>query len=151
MSKKYLVAVDGSDNGWKALHLALDLAGGAEAELLVLHVVPKAPMPEGLERFAEVEGMRYDAAKDLYRQSRMSGDKIVAEAENQARELKGTEIETKVAEGNPAEVIAEFAKLQRIEMIFVGSRGLGNVAELLLGSVSNRLIHISPCTCVVVK
>ncbi len=151
MSKKFLVAVDGSDNGWKALHLALDLASGVEAEILVLHVVPKAPMPEGLERFAEIEGMRYDAAKDLYRQSRMSGDKIVAEAEKHAEQLKGVAVEKKVAEGNPAEVIADFAKLQRVGMIFVGSRGLGNVAELLLGSVSNRLVHISPCTCVVVK
>ncbi len=151
MSKKFLVAVDGSDNGWKALHVAVDLANGAGAELLVLHVVPKAPMPKGLERFAEIEGMRYDAAKDLYRQSRMSGDKIVAEAEKQAKELKGTTVEKKVAEGNPAEVIAEFAKLKRVDMLFLGSRGLGNVAELFLGGVTNRLIHISPCTCVVVK
>ena len=36
-------------------------------------------------------------------------------------------------------------------MIFLGSRGLGDVGGLLMGSVSHKVMHLAPCTCVAVK
>jgi nucleotide-binding universal stress UspA family protein len=59
MSKKFMVAVDGSDHGWKALDLATDLAKGSDAELIIIHVVRYEPTPEGFRQFAEAEGRRY--------------------------------------------------------------------------------------------
>ena len=36
-------------------------------------------------------------------------------------------------------------------MVFLGSRGLGDAKGLLLGSVSHKVMHLAPCTCVAVK
>jgi nucleotide-binding universal stress UspA family protein len=36
-------------------------------------------------------------------------------------------------------------------MLFLGSRGLGVVTSLLLGSVSHKVMNLAPCTCVIVK
>ena len=63
MSKKFLVAVDGSDHGWKALDLATDLAAVSDAELIILHVVSYEPMPEGLQQYAKIEGIPIEIQK----------------------------------------------------------------------------------------
>ena len=151
MSKKFLVAVDGSDHSWKALDLATELARVADAELIILHVVPYEPMPEGLKQFAKIEGMSIDEGEARFHMSRMFGDRIVNEAEERARDNGLDRVTTLVAEGNAAHEIVEVAKTKDTEMVFVGSRGLGKVSGMLMGSVSHKVMHLAPCTCVAVK
>ncbi len=38
-----------------------------------------------------------------------------------------------------------------VDMIFLGSRGLGDAQSLLMGSVSHKVAHLAECTCVSVK
>jgi nucleotide-binding universal stress UspA family protein len=52
--------------------------------------------------------------------------------------------ETSVLSGSPAETLAEAAAAPDVDLVVLGSRGRGAVARVLLGSVSDRLIHISP-------
>lgn len=85
MRKNFLVAVDGSEHGWKALDLATDLANSAEAGLMILHVVSYEPMPEGLKQFAEVEGIPPEEIGARYHLSKEIGDKITSEAEARVR------------------------------------------------------------------
>jgi nucleotide-binding universal stress UspA family protein len=151
MSKKFLVAVDGSDHGWKALDLATNLASGADAELVILHVVPHEPMPEGLKQFAKIEGIPLDEQEVRFHLSRKFGDRITSEAEARARKSGLDRITTLVAEGNAAHEIIEIAKLKGTDMVFLGSRGLGEVKGMLMGSVSHKVMHLAPCTCVAVK
>lgn len=151
MSKKFLVAVDGSDHGWKALDLAADLARACAAELVVLHVVPHQAMPEGLKKFAEVEGLSLEEAQARHKLSKAIGDKIVLEAETRARNAGLAQVETRVEEGHTANAIVAMAGSRGADMLFLGSRGLGDVQGLLLGSVSHKVMHLAPCTCVAVK
>lgn len=151
MSKNFLVAVDGSDHGWKALDLATDLANCAEAALLVLHVVPYEPMPEGLKRFAEVEGIAPDEIGARYHLRKAIGDKITSEAEARVRKNGLDRVATRVAEGDPAAEIVALAKSEGTDMVFLGSRGLGDAKGLLIGSVSHKVMHLAPCTCVSVR
>jgi nucleotide-binding universal stress UspA family protein len=58
---------------------------------------------------------------------------------------RGIEAEMKVAEGNPAEKIVEEARARRCDLIIVGTRGLGPMSRLLLGSVSSRVAETAPC------
>ena len=151
MSNKFLVAVDGSDHGWEALDLATNLAKVSDAELVILHVVPDEPMPEGLKRFAEVEGISTDEASARYHLSRTIGDQITSEAEARVRKNGLARVKSQVAEGNPANQIVALARSEGTDMVFLGSRGLGDVKGLLMGSVSHKVMHLAPCTCVAVK
>ncbi len=151
MDKKFLVAIDGSDHGWKALDLATDLAKASNAELLILHVVPHEPMPEVLTQFARAEGFSIEEEKGRYYESRRIGDAITAEAEARMRKAGFERFDKRVAEGNPADQIVSVASAEGVDMIFLGSRGLSDLKGLLAGSVSHKVMHLAPCTCVAVK
>ena len=153
MSKKFLVAVDGSDHGWKAVDLATDLAKVSDAELIVLHVVPHEPGldPEALEQYAKVEHIPTEELMARERYGKKIGDKITNKAEARVRKNGLARVTTRVAEGNPAKQIAALAKSEGMDMVFLGSRGLGNVTGLLIGSVSHKVMHLANCTCVAVK
>jgi nucleotide-binding universal stress UspA family protein len=64
----------------------------------------------------------------------------IDEAVAQAAEA-GVAAEAEILEGDPALRIVELAKLRRASLIVVGSGGRGMVAETLLGSVSNAIVH----------
>ncbi len=151
MSKKFLVAVDGSDHGWKALDLATDLAAVSDAELIILHVVSYEPMPEGLQQYAKVEGTRVEDLKAQFHYSKAIGDKVTNEAEARVRKKGLARVTTRVAEGSPANEIVALADSEGADMVFLGSRGFGDIGGLLMGSVSHKVMHLAPCTCVSVK
>lgn len=56
-----------------------------------------------------------------------------------------------VNEGDPAETIITYAKDHGMDIIIMGSRGLGKFKGLVLGSVSHKVCQMSGCTCVTVK
>jgi nucleotide-binding universal stress UspA family protein len=151
MGKTFLVAVDGSQQGWKAMELATTLAKTSDAELVLVHVVPREPVPEGIEKWAEMEGVSAEEARARIRTGRTLGDNITHEAETRAKDAGLGRISSRVAEGNIAKEIVDLAKDTKADMIFLGSRGLSDAQGLLLGSVSHKVSHLAPCTCVLVK
>jgi nucleotide-binding universal stress UspA family protein len=77
-------------------------------------------------------------------------DEIVADVRRTVEELKagGADISLEVAtaaSGGPAQVIAEIARRSSADVIVMGTRGRGQVAGLLLGSVTQRLLHLAHC------
>jgi nucleotide-binding universal stress UspA family protein len=52
--------------------------------------------------------------------------------------------------GDPAEVIIEAAAREKADIVVVGRRGRGRLSALLLGSVSQKVASLAPCTVVVV-
>ena len=151
MSKKFLVAVDGSDHGWKALDLATSLTSPSDTELVLVHVVQSEPIPEGLEELARAERIPLEEEKARYHNSSIIGDKIILKAKERARETGFAQPTTHVVEGNISNWILKIAELEGVEMIFLGSRGLGNLESLLMGGVSHKVNQLAPCTCVTVK
>ncbi len=139
MGKKFLVAVDGSDHAWKAVDLACDLAKLAGAELLAVNVVHKESYPEDPKL----------AAHYWYRKS--LGTEIDRVAKERMRDKGVDRMSSRVVEGHPAQAIIETAKSENVDMIFLGSRGLGDAMGLMLGSVSHKVMHLAHCTCVAVK
>jgi nucleotide-binding universal stress UspA family protein len=53
--------------------------------------------------------------------------------------------------GDPARRIVEHADKNGIDMIVIGSHGLGDAAGLLMGSVSHKVTHLAKCPCVILK
>jgi nucleotide-binding universal stress UspA family protein len=132
--KRILVAVDGSDPSLKAARMAADIALRFGARLTLCHVVPKLLLPP------DVYGL---TIAEVEKEHRAYADKLLETAVSNLDET-GLEISTSVLYGSPAEAIAEEGAAKDIGMIVVGSRGHGAVARMFLGSVSDRLVHISP-------
>ncbi len=151
MEKIFIVAVDGSPAGWKAMKLAATLAKASDAAVVLAHVIPVEPVPEGLEEWSKVEGISFDEAQARVRVGRTIGDSITSEAEDRASVLGLGDVSTKVIEGNVAAELVQLASDINADMIFLGSRGLSDVQGVLLGSVSHKVSHLAPCTCVLVR
>ncbi|MDH3770585.1 MAG: universal stress protein [Nitrospirota bacterium] len=151
MMKKILAAVDGSDHAWKALNLAADMAKLHGAELVILHVVPYEDVPEALRQFAEVEHVPLEEERARYQYAKALSDGLTRQAEAWVRSNGLTAVSAHAAEGKAADVILEFAKNEAADTIVLGSRGVGYVSGMLLGSVSHKVANLADVTCVVVK
>ena len=130
---KILLAYDGFEHSENALAEAAELVKDA-GSLAILSVVP--PDARGSKSGGHV-GLRPHAHED------------VARAHKFLRE-RGLESEMLMESGDPSEEIARVAAEGGFDMIVVGSRERGAVAELLLGSVSKTLVRTAPCPVMVV-
>jgi len=174
MIKKLLVPVDGSAQSVKAVELASDLATKFGAEVILLHVLLRGHMPEGLKRAIEVEvgargGGGGSAAPVNIPQEIMARvqDKQTTQLSLEALDViakyvlskvatlcrdKGVEKVTQsVEEGDPAEIILAKAESAGVDMIVMGNRGLSSLKGMLVGSVSQKVGALARCTCVTVK
>jgi len=79
------------------------------------------------------------------------GKVILDRAEQNARKGDVTDIKRVIGTGDPAQQIIECARREKADAIFLGSRGLGDLKGLLLGSVSHKVGQLAECTCVTVK
>jgi nucleotide-binding universal stress UspA family protein len=173
--KRILVALDGSEHGDKALDLASDIAGRYAAELILLHVLSDKPLTDAERHMAEVEYLddllasleasdpgggdprlrtqrvlqRYADVAHRFREA--VGERLMGRARARA-EAKGVrQVRSLLEDGDPAGTILRLAKELDVDMVILGSRGLGDVKGLLLGSVSHKVAHLAECTCVTVK
>lgn len=172
MFETILVPTDGSDHANKAVELASDIAEKYKAHMIVLHVLPTGPIPDSLRRMAEAEHIakaptgsgaplspegRYPAstafgqAEESDEVRMFMAEKILADAKRVAKE-KGVEtISGVIEDGDPTHLILDYAKKEGANLIVMGSRGLGNLKGLLMGSVSHKVSQMSPCSCITVK
>jgi nucleotide-binding universal stress UspA family protein len=132
--KRILVAIDGSDASQRAARLAADIAARFGSRLTLVYVVPRLLLPP------DVYGL---TLADVEREQRSHGEQLASEALAKLGE-PGVETDTLVLSGAPAETLAEAAAAPGVDLVVVGSRGRGAAARVLLGSVSDRLVHICP-------
>jgi len=151
MGRKFLVAVDGSDHGWKALDLAVDQAKTSGVELIIVHVAKSEPVPDAIKELSRAERVPIAEETARYYASKEIGDKIIKEAKGRVGKTEFTRYTTRVAHGNVSNQIVRLAELEGVETIFIGSRGLGDVKGLLMGSISHKVMNLAPCTCVAVR
>lgn len=173
MLNTIIVPTDGSPYADKAVDLAADLAGKYGAKIVLLHVLLRGHMPEGLLRAAQVEniGAKSGGADNLVNLPQQIMARVDGKSGNQVslevlqfigkRVLAGAEktcldkgvptVELAVEEGNPTEIILDYAKRTNADMIVMGSRGLTGLKGILLGSISTQVSHLASCTCVTVK
>lgn len=150
MIEKILVALDGSDPADNALDCALDLADRYSAAVTLLTVVRPIVVPRISQ--AAVPPLS-PKVKERYKQGLKTGHrKVLSDALQKARDVKpDLDISTKLVEGRPSQKIVEVAQREDFDMIIMGSRGLGGIKEVFLGSVSDRVADQAPCPVLIVK
>jgi len=150
MMKVILVPTDGSDHAGKAVKLAADLAQKYGAKLIAMHVMSPSwseSVPEELSRYAHSEHIQATEREIL----ESVGQQILRRAETLAAEQGLEDVETLLEVGDVAASVLAAAEAQGVDAIVMGSRGLGEMAGLLQGSVSNKVNAHSRCSCITVK
>ena len=141
---KTLLAVDGSDNSYEAVH-ALKYFARAE-QLTLLHAldVPRPAYPMMLPKVAE------DLYKTVEQNMREDGERLLDRVQS-LLPLHAGPTTKHLRIGSPAEVIVSMAEEQKADLIVMGARGLGPIKERLLGSVSHRILTLAPCATLIVN
>lgn len=147
MVKKVLLATDGSDSSVHAARVLGDLiAGKPEVQVTVLHV---AHVPRAYYVMDE-NGNTVTPEVPMDVMIRRSAEPIFKRTLS-ALGLPEAQVVTEVQVGEPAEEIVDLARLEGYDLVVLGNRGLGQVKELLLGSVSHRVLHTAPCPVLVAR
>lgn len=136
--KKILVPMDGSKTSFVALDKAIDVARACQASVLGVHSIsflPREFMPSVLPY-------------KVY-QKKEAG-KFMEKAKLQAAK-KGILFTYAIVYGDPVDQILRIAKTKKCDLIVIGARGKGRIAEMFLGSVSNAVLHKSPVPVMIVK
>ncbi len=147
MFSKILCPVDGSAHSLKAAKLASEIAAKDGAQLTILTVAKELKMTDELKRYIEIEHLAGEAQYVLDEHT----EKIIQQAKEAARAAGVAKFDTEVKIGPPARTIVKFAERGKFDAIILGSRGVGDVEGLLLGSVSHKVANLASCTVVTVK
>ena len=147
MYKKILVGLDGSSHAVEAAQAAVEVAKISDAELHLLTVTRPYKVSAKLRQFLEAENL---LGEPKYVMDDMTNS-IVTEAEDIASKAGLANVKTVVREGKPARTLLEYAKDNGIDLIVVGSRGVGEMDAALLGSVSQKISLLSACTVMIVR
>ena len=135
-----VVGVDGSGHGEAALRFAAEEAALRKAEL---RVVCAWDIPASVSASIAL-------TTELLRSFGDEADGIVQAAVAQAKELHpAVTVVPRAVEGHAGSVLLDEA--EGAILLVVGSRGRGDFAGILLGSVSHQVLHHSPCPVTVVR
>lgn len=147
---KILIATDGSQFSRKAVEKCCEILGkGNAADIKVISLVERTG-PMAAEPFAISSEYYQSVEEDLRNRAKTA----VSEAEEILRQNIGGEkllLEGEVFTGNVKRLIVEEAEKIKANLIVVGSHGRGFFNRLMLGSVSDFVVHHAPCSVLVVR
>jgi nucleotide-binding universal stress UspA family protein len=139
---RVLLAIDGSEESHLATRAAVEVAGAAGSELHVLSVLETAQLLPYMP-YPGTSGTAEEAEQHARRLLSRVSERIGAEG--------STVKESHLAVGKPDKEIVGLAGELDVELVVLGSRGLGAVGRVLLGSVSDSVVHHALCSVLVVR
>jgi len=139
MFKNILLAVDGSQHSLKAADLAADMGRLNQAKLCIVVVFDPVPAYLGEPFFQQAVFAHIKEANTIMEQAITRVGDIP----------KG--IKTEVLEGPPAEAILEISKTRKNDLIVMGTRGLGRLSAIFLGSQSQKVVAHAQCPVLLVR
>jgi nucleotide-binding universal stress UspA family protein len=155
MFKKVLVPLDGSEHSLKALEFAVQIAKKFGGKITLIHVYsvidrpiivpePTTLTPAGFPVMTSAEISKVVEA------ARKAANRILADGEQKAK-AEEVEVEKILIEGHTVQEIVRTAKEGTFDLIVIGARGISKIRELLLGSVTDGVIHHASCPVLVIK
>lgn len=163
MLSKILVAIDHSAASKQVFDQALSLARINQAKLILLHVlsVEESTSPflssylvQHKDRCIHVDPRIMLQTNEVYDREwsdfKQQGIKLLRSYATKAI-ATGVNTEFTQITGSPSSTICEFAQSCHADVIVIGRRGHSGLQEILLGSVSNYVVHHAPCSILLVQ
>ena len=139
MYEHILVAVDGSEHAEKALEQAARLAQAFQSRITLLHAYPSSVDIVGSSDYTSVLARRTEKGQEVLDEMRAKlGD-------------AGPQVGTELCEGPAADAVVSKEQELEVDLIVLGSRGLGTVERWLLGSVGHKVSHLAHCPVLIVR
>lgn len=140
--KKILIPYDGSKFSNRAFKEALDLAQKYDSKIIILSC---------LEVFSTGWFGKMGVSQIVINKLRGKIMKEIQELEKIAKK-KDIPVKARILESTSiAKTIVSFAKLNKIDLIIMGSKGQSGIKDLFLGSVSNGVVHQAKCPVLIIK
>lgn len=140
MFNNILLAVDGSEHSLNAARKAAELARALKSSELQV-VVVYDPMPPILG----------DPDFQIVLNARLEGAQKILQSATEAIGEIPSKVNVEAIAGDPAESIISIAETRKCDLIIMGSRGLGRLAGLLLGSATQKVVSLAPCPVLIVR
>ncbi|MEG6586803.1 universal stress protein [Dendrosporobacter sp. 1207_IL3150] len=137
MFSKILVPIDGSAESIAALKQARKIAEQFNSSVTLIHIIQ-------LSTYAH-------SIPDAIIQSLDEGGKqIIIKALEIFKDYNGR-VTTEIEYGHPGIKITEYSKENNFSLIIMGRSGMSDVAKLLIGSVSNYVLHYAHCPTLIIR
>ena len=162
--KKILYATDLSDSAVHAFSYAVSLANMYGAGITILHVLAEFPGEKFIlnmistDKWEEIKMRHYSEARDELigkRKDRIALKEVLQafseEANSNREDQTFVTDEILIKTGAPAETIVQTAKEQNCDLIVMGTRGHGTIADVLIGSTARWVVKQSPIPVLVIR
>ena len=152
MINSILVATDSSAASNRALKMAAQFADLHDAELLIVHVIRDMQIPFEIKEIPELESKTFESFNTAREEiMRKIAESILRNAKDKAEKAGAGKVKTAIGTGDPASSILGFAKRRKIDMIVLGTRGMGKLKGTILGSVSRKVANNAETSCLIVR
>ncbi len=135
--KHIVIALDESGEPKKGLEQAIYVAKLSGAKITGVNVTVVAPT--------------LVAAVTNYKDYLTKKAQEMLDSIKESCEKQGVQFASKILHGSPVSEIVKFTEEEKVDLVIVGSRGLGGITGAILGSVANSLVHKSKVSVLVVK
>ncbi|HVO36696.1 MAG TPA: universal stress protein [Candidatus Acidoferrum sp.] len=155
MFEKILVPLDGSEHSTKALAMATQIAKRFEGKITLIHVYSVTVRPVMMPEPTAIAGpgipmMSSAEISKVADYAREAGQRILSDGEDQVK-AQNVHVEKSLVEGHVVYEIIKLAREGNFGLIVIGARGISKIRELLLGSVTDGVIHHASCPVLVIK
>lgn len=155
MFEKILVPLDGSEHSLKALTIAIEIAKKFGGKISLIHIYSVAVSPVMVPEPSTltppmVPTMTPEEISKAVESTRKASMSILSEGEQKVK-AERVQVETILREGHVVQEIIKTAKEDKFDLIVIGARGISKIRELLLGSVTDGVIHHASCPVLVIK
>jgi len=137
--KKILNPVDGSDHSIRSTQNAIELAKLLDAKIILMHCHARFPIVLAEPYFQQ-------AINEISKGSEELVAPFIKMLENAE-----VEFDVRILEGAPGNKIPEVVRIEKIDLIVMGSRGVTDFTGLLLGSVAHQVLNKSDCPVFITK
>ncbi len=156
--QKILVAIAEDSSSKEVFETALQLAKAQNSQVMIVTVIQEnnrggmdLPLYSGMTGYAGIYTQEMIELEEKLRQETLEELQSWLRRLTQQGIKQGINVDSDCLYGQPGLQICAMAKTWEADLIVVGRRGRQGLSELLLGSISNYVIHHAPCSTLVVQ